>query len=116
MMVGRTLLASLVVLGVGCSSPAGVSTDDSEAFCETTLELERVYEAANDQLLTAAAAKLVRENVAALQPLIPDEYADDYRLRYWPTTNVTGLDTSGVSAQRAYDRMRTFFEDTCGSQ
>ncbi len=75
-----------------------------------------MYDAADEQTFTTAAAQLSARKVSALRSFIPDEYADDYRLRYWPTTNVTGLDTSGVSARRAYDRMRTLFEETCGSQ
>jgi len=45
---------------------------------------------------------------------MPGEHRDDFRLRYWPVTDVSGLDTSGVRAQEAYDRMGTLFDQTCG--
>jgi len=116
MLLGRSLFASVLALCVGCSSSADVSTDEPAPFCQLTVEIQQISDAANEQPLTSEAAQLSSEKIFALQPLIPDGYVDDYRLRYWPTTNVSGLDTSGVSAQAAYDRMRLLFEQTCGSR
>ncbi len=93
---------------------AGVSIYDAKEFCELTVEIDDIYAAANGERLTPAAGRLVAERVRALEELILDEYGDDFRLKYWPTTNVSGLDTSGEATQRAYDRMRTLFEQTCG--
>ncbi len=99
-----------------CGGTTGAVIDDAEAFCELTLEIEQLSDDADEQPLTPAAEQLVRERVSELRDSIPDDYVDDFRLRYWPVTDVSGLDTSGVSAQRAFDRMRALFEQTCGSE
>lgn len=87
--------------------------NDAAQFCQATTAIDDIYRAADDAPLDAADRAIVRSHVEALRPLIPDAYRDDFRLRYWPTTDVSGLDTSGIRAQEAYDRMQALFDRTC---
>ncbi|MFN3218187.1 MAG: hypothetical protein ACE367_16965 [Acidimicrobiales bacterium] len=98
--------------GLDATGPASAEPD--EWFCELTEQIDAIYANADGRSLTTDDRSRIRERVEALAPLIPAEYEEDYRLRYWPTTSVAGLDTSGVSTQRAYDRMQRLFEQTCG--
>lgn len=115
MRFSRWAIACGVLLSGGCSSTAGsVAADDVQAYCALTTEIEETMDAANDRALSADADQLVEERIAALWPMVPRDHSDDFRLRYWPKTDVSGLDTSGVSAQAAYDRMAILFDETCG--
>jgi hypothetical protein len=103
-------------LSSGLDATGPVSAEPDEWFCALTEQIDAIYANADGRSLTTNDRRRIQERVEALAPLIPAEYEEDYRLRYWPTTSVAGLDTSGVSTQRAYDRMQRLFEQTCGSR
>jgi hypothetical protein len=113
-MIGRAPCFLLAIACLGCGGTISVAPEGGQRFCELTIAIDRIYAEANDQQLSPEAARQVAEAVAELAPLVPAAHSNDYRLRYWPTTDVSGLDTSGVSTQRAYDRMKTLFDETCG--
>ncbi len=101
-------------LGCSSSGEVPVALDDSPRFCELTRGIDKIYAEANGEQLSPVATEQVAEKVIELAPLIPAGYSNDYRLRYWPVTDVSGLDTSGTSAQRSYDRMQSLFDNICG--
>ena len=114
-MTGRALCLLLATVCLACGGTISVAPEDSQRFCELTVEIDRIYADANDQQLSLEAARQVEKAVTELAHLVPAKHLNDYRLRYWPTTDVSGLDTSGVSTQRAFDRMQRLFDETCGS-
>lgn len=113
-----TLFALAASTGTACAG--GLSVDDDQVsnparYCELVHEIDDRYEAADDRPLDNSTRWYVDELVGSLSDLVPAAYTDSFRLRYWPFTDTAGLDTSGVSAQRAYDRMADLHRATCGT-
>lgn len=114
-MTGRVLRFLVAATCLGCGGTTSVAPQHNQRFCELTTRIDKIYGEADDTPLSPDAERRVSEAVHELGPLVPADYSNDYRLRYWPTTDISGLDTSGTTAQRAYDRMQALFNQTCGS-
>ncbi len=112
---GRAPSFVLTTVCLGCGGTIPVAPEDGQRFCKLTNDIDRVYAEANDQQFSPEALRRVEAAVTELAHLVPAENSNDCRLRYWPTTDVSGLDTSGASTQRAYDRMQRLYDETCGS-
>ena len=114
----RCAIVLTAIVAVGCAATGVEEADfangaDRVRFCELTIDIQDIYDATERRPLPEAQAARIEELVDDLASHVPGEFVDDYRHRYWPTTSVSGLDTGGTAAQRAYGRMAALFERSC---